>query len=94
MLLSEFQASLDETWFYKGIGPDTHVVPVTVRGQPGYWLAGSPHFFRYGGADGQYADEPLRLAGNTLIWTHGTLTLRIESALSEQEALTIANSLR
>jgi len=38
--------------------------------------------------------NPSGWPANTLIWTHGTLTLRIESALSEQEALTIANSLR
>ena len=94
LLLSEFQASLDVTWFYKGVGPDTKVVAVTVNGLPGFWLEGSPHFFRYLGPGGQSVVEPLRLAGNTLIWTHGTLTLRIESALSKDAALTIAGSVR
>lgn len=94
LLLSEFQASLDATWFSKGVGPDTNVLAVTVHGQPGFWLQGSPHFFRYLGPGGQSVVEPLRLAGNTLIWTQGTLTLRIESALSRDAALTIAGSVR
>jgi hypothetical protein len=94
LLLSEFQASLDVTWFYKGVGPDTQVVAVTVNGQPGFWLEGIPHFFRYLGPGGQYGDEALRLAGNTLIWTQGNVTLRLESALSKGAALTIAGSTR
>src|SRR5512132_3091499 len=70
------------------------VEEVTVGGQPGYWFSGQPHFFTYQDARGQFRDEQTRLAGNTLIWQRGDLTLRIEGQISKQEALAIAESMR
>ena len=34
----------------------------------------------------------IRLAGNVLLWEHGDLTLRIESSLSKELALAVAES--
>jgi hypothetical protein len=65
-----------------------------VAGQPGYWFSGEPHFFTYLDATGQFRDEQTRLAGNTLIWQRGDLTLRIEGQITRQEALAIAESMR
>jgi hypothetical protein len=70
------------------------VEEVTVGGQPGYWFSGQPHFFTYQDARGTVLEEQTRLAGNTLIWQRGDLTLRIEGQISKQEALAIAESMR
>lgn len=94
LLLGEFQGSTDQVFLSKLAGPGTTIVPVTVAGQPGFWLTGQPHEVLYQDAGGVTHQLILRLAGNTLIWTHGALTLRIESALSEEQALTMANTVR
>jgi hypothetical protein len=94
MLLGEFQGRTDQVFISKMAGPGTTVTPVRVAGQPGFWLSGQPHQFLYQDASGVAHELTLRLAGNTLIWTHGNLTLRLESALSEAAALAIANSVR
>jgi hypothetical protein len=70
------------------------VEEVTVGGEPGYWFSGEPHFFTYIDADGQFREERTRLAGNTLIWQRGDLTLRLEGQLPKEEAVRIAESMR
>lgn len=94
MLLGEFQGSTEQVFISKMAGPGTTIAPVTVDGQPGFWLTGQPHEFLYRDADGVTRQLVLRLAGNTLLWTHSNLTLRIESALSKDAALSIADSVR
>jgi hypothetical protein len=67
----------------------THVEFVPIRGSegPGVWIEGRPHVVLLpGGAP--------RLAANTLIWTHGDLTLRLEGAASLTQAVEIAESLK
>jgi hypothetical protein len=66
---------------------------VAVRGGDGVWLAGAPHRFLYRGPNGRVEEASLRLAGNTLIWTDGGLTYRLESALDRDTAISIAESL-
>lgn len=51
------------------------------------WIAGAPHVVGLPGA-------PPRLAANTLVWTRGSLTLRLEGATSRDEAVRIAKSFR
>jgi hypothetical protein len=70
------------------------VEEVTVGGEPGYWFSGEPHFFTYQDARGSFREEQTRLAGNTLIWQRGDLTLRLEGQVSKQEALAVAESMR
>lgn len=94
LLLGEFQGSTDQVFISKMTGPGTTIAPVTVNGQPGFWLSGQPHEFLYRDANGVIRQETLRLAGDTLIWTHCNVTLRLESALSKDAALTIAGSVR
>jgi hypothetical protein len=69
------------------------VESVEVTGGPGYWFSGEPHFFTYQDADGTLREEQTRLAGNTLVWQRGELTLRIEGEISRAEALRIAESM-
>jgi len=91
-LLTVFRASVDEGFFLKVLDPETTYERVTVGGQPAAWLAGEPHTFLYQTADGQVQEETLRLAGNTLIWTAGPFTYRLESALDRDAAIALAET--
>jgi hypothetical protein len=91
-LLTVFRASVDEGYFLKVLGPETTYERVTVGAQPAVWLAGEPHTFLYRASDGQIREEALRLAGDTLIWTAGPFTYRLESALDREAAIAVAES--
>jgi hypothetical protein len=91
-LLSVFQAEVDEAFVQKTLTPGTTYERVLVKGAPGIWLAGSPHLFLYRGPDGAVEQQTLRLAGNTLIWTDGPFTYRLESALDRDHAIAVAET--
>jgi hypothetical protein len=93
LLITEFRGRPTPD-FIKKVARAGLVEEVTVDGQPGYWFSGEPHFFTYQDATGQFQDEQTRLAGNTLIWQRGELTLRIEGQIGRQEALALARSMR
>ena len=96
-IVTEFGGgSVDEQFFGKVLDQSTTLEKVTVNGQPGFWIQGTPHFFFYrvAGTSGSVEQETLRLAGNTLIWTQGTLLLRLEAQVDKATALRIAASFR
>jgi hypothetical protein len=93
LLVTEFRGQPTPE-FIKKVTVLGRVEQVTVAGEPGYWFSGEPHFFTYRDAAGNLRDEQTRLAGNTLVWQRGDLTLRIEGEISRQEALRIAESMR
>ena len=66
----------------------TRVEFVPIRGSidPALWISGEPHVVDLPGG-------PARLAANTLIWTRGRLTIRLEGAETLQQARAIAESL-
>ncbi|MGH2788885.1 MAG: hypothetical protein ACRDJV_13435 [Actinomycetota bacterium] len=91
LLVMEYQVSLEDA-YYKKLLQDTNTIEeVAVGSDPGFWVRG-PHTieFRDDGSIGR--DEP-RLAGNTLLWEHDGVTIRLESALSKSQALRIAESM-
>jgi hypothetical protein len=94
LLLTEFQARLD-TEFVEGkilfLGATT-VQPVTVNGDPGYWIEGAPHEIRYFDLKGRPIPDRTRLAGNVLLWQHGDVTFRIEADIGKEQAIRIAES--
>jgi hypothetical protein len=90
-LFTEFRATVDEVIFKK-VAPGTHIAQVRIDGQPGYFLSGNPHEFSYFDRRGEYRQEIIRLAGNTLLWEHGPLTLRLEADINREEAVEIARS--
>jgi hypothetical protein len=94
LLLTQFPGILDPDFIRKSAGPETRIQSVVVGGERGYWLAGEPHEFVYLDRDGEPIFETLRLAGNTLLWTRGDLTLRLEGDLTRERALEIAESMR
>jgi hypothetical protein len=77
----------------KALRFETTVEEVTVDGRPGLWIEGPRHEFFYQTGAQEPARDTQRLAGNTLLWTRGELTLRLEGDLSKREAIRIAESM-
>lgn len=92
VLITEFRGDLIPGFVTKEVGPGTTLAETSVNGDPGWWIAGEPHLIiiQVAGSD---QPETLRLAANTLVWDHHGVTYRIESALSEAEAMRIAGTL-
>jgi hypothetical protein len=90
-LFTEFRATVEEVVFKK-VAATTRVEPVSVDGEPGYFLSGDPHEFSYLDRTGQFRRELVRLAGNTMLWERGPVTLRLEADVPRDEALKIARS--
>ncbi len=57
----------------------------------GAWFQG-PHVVMFQDRDGRFHDSQARLAGSTLVWQDGDVTLRLEGRLTEAEALRIART--
>jgi hypothetical protein len=93
VLVTEARGSVDSNFFSKMVGSDATIDPVTVAGHKGYWIAGSPHIFIFLDANGDFRDETMRLATNTLILDVGGTVVRIEGNLTKAQAVQIATSL-
>lgn len=78
----------------KMLGPDTQSEATEVDGQPGIWFYGEEHFFVFRDQNGNLQEDTGRLAGNTLLWQQGDLTVRLEGDLSKKQALEIAESVQ
>jgi len=92
LLLTEFNADPYQPYLKKVSLEGGHVRPVTVNGELGYWLSGTPHELDYVDPDGMHFIDHPRLAGNTLVWTRGDVTLRLEGAPNLRDALRIARA--
>jgi hypothetical protein len=88
LLLTEFRGQ--EAYIEKLIQPDAKVEPVDV-GDIGAWLE-EPHVLLFTDRYGRFREDTARLAGKTLLWQQGDVTLRLEGDLSKEEALRIARS--
>ncbi|MFZ0548888.1 MAG: hypothetical protein WAM60_25785, partial [Candidatus Promineifilaceae bacterium] len=65
-----------------------------VNGQPAYWVQGE-HLLSFYDANGQISTELTHLVeGNALIWTVDKVTYRLETVLSLEEAVRMAESMR
>ena len=98
-LMTQFPGEADRGLIEKGLpdsGPsESRLEAVSVGGEPGFWISGAPHGFFFVCYDvGECRQERYRLAGNVLLWEQDGLTLRLESTLSLDEALAIAESVR
>jgi hypothetical protein len=96
-LLTQFRGEADRGLIEKGLADDgareTRLQAVPVDGEPGFWISGTPHGFFFVCYDaGECREERYRLAGNVLLWEQDGVTLRLESILSLDEALAIAES--
>jgi hypothetical protein len=94
LLVTEFRGKLERGYFEKVLGGSgTTLETLTVNGHTAFWVAGAPHFFLYVDEKGRVVEDTLRVAGNVLAWEQDGLTIRIESALTREEALRIARSM-
>jgi hypothetical protein len=94
LLISQFRGDVDEGYYQKTLDSDAQVTPVMVNGHLGYWIDGPPHFFYYVDPSGRPVDDSHRIVGDTLIWSDGEVTYRIESRLGMEAAIRLAESLR
>jgi hypothetical protein len=93
LVLMRFDGTTDEGFYEKLIGGGTHIETVEVDGHDGYWIEGDPHFFYYVRNGETFVDEDRRWVGDALVWSDGTTTFRIESALGRDETIAIAESI-
>jgi hypothetical protein len=61
---------------------------------PAYWIAGDPHQVVITDAEGDVVHDSARVASNTLVWTEGDITYRLESALDRDEVVELASTMR
>ncbi|HEX5824304.1 MAG TPA: hypothetical protein VFY18_07610, partial [Candidatus Limnocylindrales bacterium] len=94
LLMTEFRGSVNEDFFQKMLGPDTTITPVTVGGGTGWWISGEPHDFLYVDARGETVFDSRRVVGDTLLWTRGDITFRMESSLGQAAAIALAETIR
>jgi hypothetical protein len=93
LLITELRGSQPRGYLNKSLGPGTTISFVRVGADRGVWIAGRPHEFAYLDAHGQARYETLRLAGNTLLWNHRGVLVRLEANVTRQTAIEIASSL-
>lgn len=90
LVLTAFPGSTDEPVMVKMVGPSTSLQTVTVGGGTGYWIADFSHTVQVLDPDGQPLPDTLRLAGDSLLWSDGTTTYRLESGLGRAGAVALA----
>lgn len=93
VLITEARGTVDQNFFGKVIGNGTTLEDVSVGGHQGYWISGQPNVFFFVDAAGNFRNETMRLATNTLILDYGGTIVRIEGDLTKEQALQIAASL-
>jgi hypothetical protein len=94
LLLTQFRGRVDRPQIDKVVQQgEASVDFVSVNGGPGFWISGRPHFVSFVDENGVPRQDTVRLAGNVLMWEQGDLTLRLESALSLDRALEIAETI-
>jgi hypothetical protein len=93
VLVTEARGQVNEVFFQKTVGGDATIETVTVGGHPAYWISGHPHEFAFADANGNFYNESLRLATNTLIFEHNGTIVRIEGDMTKAQALRIASSI-
>lgn len=99
-LLTQFRGNAERNLIEKGLRDDegtlaTSLDAVVVDGKRGFWISGAPHsVFLVCHDDRECREERYRLAGNVLLWERDGITLRLESALSQEESLAIARSVQ
>jgi len=93
-LVIEVPGKVQSDFFLKMLGPDAALEAVQVNSNPGYWISGKPHGFFFLDPNGTPQEDTFRLAGNTLIWNQGSVTVRIESALDKDQTLGLAATMQ
>jgi hypothetical protein len=94
LLVTEFRGSVNADFFDKMIGPGTTVSPVMVGGVAGWWISGEPHELLYLDPRGLIVPDSSRVVGDSLIWSRGDITFRMETSLERGAAIGLAETIR
>jgi hypothetical protein len=94
LLLTAMPGTTDAGGMSKQATGGTTVQLVRVGDHPAYWIEGEPHEVVMTDRNGDVVHDSSRLAANTLVWTDGAVTYRLESALDRDEAIDLASTLR
>lgn len=73
-------------------GPPDSIAFTMVHDQPAVWATG-PYYLLYGDGSAYMSNQRRLVSGHVLIWEEGGLTYRLETDLSMEEAVAIAESL-
>jgi hypothetical protein len=94
LLLMAIEGRADGVYLSKALGPGTSIEPVTIDGEPGWWISGPVHelLFPRGGGDAGVIDT--RLVGDALVFSRDGTLYRFESALGKDATIAIAETLR
>jgi hypothetical protein len=91
-LLMQFEARDNVEYLGKRISEGNAYFGVDVNGQQAVWIGGSHNLTLLPDPSRGCCDEPDRTAGNVLLWEEDGQIFRLESSLSLEEALAIAES--
>lgn len=79
----------------KVVGGGTVISETQVKGQRALWFTGAPHLLVYLDVSGRIRMDSERVVNlNTLGWESGNITFRLETSLSKEEAVRLAESLQ
>ena len=78
----------------KIVGPDTQTEFLTINERTAVWISGAPHQVAFLDGNGNIVYEPVRLAGNVLLWADDTRTIRIEGLQDRSAAVALLQALR
>lgn len=93
-LLTQFRGTTERGLIDKGMLVDSAVTTTTVNGELAFWIDGAAHYFMYIDPAGDVQAVDYRLAGKVLLWEADGITYRLESELTREAALAIAESLQ
>lgn len=93
LLVTVFRGDLEPA-ILKQLPGNARLELVTINGEAGIWISGGPHAVLFFDEQGGLQEEPGRLAGNSLLWEAGVLTLRLEGVSDVERAIEIAESFR
>jgi len=93
LILTAFPGTTHAPTIVKAPEPLTTVTAVTVGGRSGYWVADWPHHVVVDPPGNKPGGMVARLAGNTLLWTVGGVTYRLESGLDREAAIALAETI-
>lgn len=93
LLVMEFEGTTPPALIKKIAGGGSSLQLVDLDGRTAYWVSGAPHPLLYRDPQGSVRESTARLAANTLLFSEGGVTFRIEGDITLERALSIARSL-
>jgi hypothetical protein len=90
LLLTAVRADIEEDYLKKVTDGGADVEVVSVNGRRSFWVRGAHDLFVLGP---DQRPIHVRVAGDTLLWTDGVLTYRLESRLGRQASIALAETI-